>query len=49
MEVSACTLVFFAGAAFGFIIALVTIVLGLWYLGVMSKRKQHKNDEINKD
>jgi len=41
MEV--CTLVFFAGAAFGFIIALVSIILGLWYLGVMAKRKSDKN------
>jgi len=39
MEVSPCTLVFFTGAAFGFIIALVSIVLGLWYLGGDGKEK----------
>ena len=34
-----CTLVFFLGAAIGFFGALISIVIGLWYLGAMQNRK----------
>ncbi len=35
-----CTLVFFLGVACGFFGALVSIVIGLWYLGAMQNRKR---------
>lgn len=39
-----CTLTFFVGAAIGFFGALVSIVIGLWYLGVQKRKIKLKND-----
>lgn len=36
---SPCTLVFFLGAALGFFGVLISIIVGLWYLGVVQNRK----------